>query len=90
MDPIATDCVFHNGQGPFTEWPAPAEGCDLKLASSLANFACQNQWTAKSIVERAIYRNEDIDLIAALLNEDCSSLDSYREELSNALKKLNQ
>ena len=93
--PIATDCVFHSGQGPFKGWPEPGKGCDLTFISSLADLACQNQWTAKSIVERAIYRSaryrkKDIDLITALFNKDCLSLDSYREELSDELKELNQ
>ena len=93
--PIATDCVFHSGQGPFKGWPEPGKGCDLIFISSLADLACQNQWTAKSIVERAIYRSaryrkKDIDLITALFNKDCLSLDSYREELSDELKELNQ
>ena len=88
--PIATDCVFHSGQGPFKEWPTPAERCDIKLASSLTDFACWNQWTAKGIVERAILRKEDIDLVKALLNEDCSFLDPYREALNNRRIELNQ
>ena len=50
--PIATACVVHSGQGPFKEWPKPAEGCDIKFTSSLADHACQNQWTAKSFVDR--------------------------------------
>ena len=125
--PIATACVVHSGQGPFTKWPIPAEGCDIKLASSLADLACQNQWTAKGIVNRVTNEKsiddlakalginslinkekmakfikplgivirarpikKDINLITALLKEDCSSLNPYREELSDALKKLNQ
>ena len=93
--PSENDCVFHSGQEPFKGWPEPVKGCDLKLASSLADLACQNQQIANNIVgrvipKRTIYRNEAINLINALLKEDCSSLDPYREALSDELKVLNQ
>ena len=88
--PIATDCVFHSRKGPFKEWPTPAEECDIKLASSLADLACQNQWTAKDIVKRTIYRGiryakKGINLIKALRKKNCPSLRPYRKELSDAL-----
>ena len=83
--PSENDCVFRSKKGPFEEWPESAAGCDIKLASLLADLACQNQWTAKGIVNRVIiYVGKDIGLIPALLNEDCSFLDPYREALINA------
>ena len=93
--PVATDCVFHSGQGPFTEWPTPAEGCDSEFISAVVEVACQNQWTAKDIVNRAIYkraryRKVDINLINALLNKDCSSLNPYRKALNDEYKELNR
>ena len=89
--PIATDYVCHSGQGPFKEWPEPGKGCDSEFISAVVEVACQNQWTAKSIVNRAFrYGQEDIDLITALLNANCSSLDPYREELNDKHEELNQ
>ena len=64
--PVATDCVVHSGQCPFKEWPIPAEGCDIKLASSLACLACQNQWTAKGIVNRVTNEKSIENLIKVL------------------------
>ena len=88
--PIATDCVPHSRKGPFKEWPDPAAGCDSEFISAVIEVACRNQWTAKGIVNRAIYRNEDINLITALLYEDCLYLDPYREELKNKRTELIQ
>ena len=88
--PSENNCVFHSGQGPFTGWPEPGKGCYLKLASSLADLACRNQSTAKSIVNRAIYRKKDINLVTALLNKDCSFLKPYRKALNDRYKKFNQ
>ena len=65
------------------EWPEPKEGCDLKFIPAVVEVACRNQWTAKGIVKRAIDTSH-INLINALLNEDCSSLKPHRKELSDA------
>ena len=84
--PIATDCVVHSGQGPFKEWPVPAEGCDLKLASSLADLACQNQWTAKGIVNRVINKKRIANLIKA---SGIENRDTNEKSIADFIKTLN-
>ena len=78
MAPIATDCVFH-----------------LEFIPAVVEVACRNQWTARGIVNRAIYRRaiygkKDINLITALHDKDCSSLDPYRKALNDKHKELIQ
>ena len=86
--PIATDCVFYSKKDLFTKGLESKKGCNIKLTSSLADLACRNQWTAKSIVERAIYES-DINLIKALLNKNCPVLKPHRKTLNNRREALN-
>ena len=84
-------CVFHNGQEKvFTEWSEPEKECDLGFISVVVEVACKNQWTAKSIVERAIYVKRDIYLINALLNKNCPVLKPHGKALSDRYKELDQ
>ena len=93
--PIATDCVFHSEQGPFQEWPTPAEGCYSKFVSAVVKIACHNQWIAKGIVNRvtyrrAMHRKKAINLITALLDENCPSLEPHRKALNDRYKEFIQ
>ena len=98
--PIANGCVFHSGQVPFTEWSELETECYLGFISVVVEVACKNQWTAEGIVERVIYKRDiygraaygkkDIDLITALLNENCPSLKPHRKALNDRRKELIQ